>query len=116
MMPEATLPAALAALLLLAPSSASGASFLRCGELVVEGHKFDFSPLKGPHTVTTSEFHPPTYSNTTYTLDLCAYLKRKDDVKKGDECPNNTRGEFLSPPPFSTGPPGHIMSICISRS
>lgn len=91
--PEATLPATLAALLLLAPNSVSGASFLRCGELVVEGHKFDFSPLKGPHTITTSEFHPPTYSNTTYTLDLCAYLKRKDDVKKGDECPNNTRGE-----------------------
>lgn len=95
--PEATLPATLAALLFLAaPASVSGASFLRCGELVVDGHKFDFSPLKGPHTITTSEFHPPTYSNTTYTLDLCAYLKRKDDVKKGDECPNNTRGECLS--------------------
>lgn len=97
------IPAMLASVLLLVPSSVSGASFLRCGELVVEGHKFDFSPLKGPHTITTSEFHPPTYSNTTYTLDLCAYLKRKDDVKKGDECPNNTRGgcSRLLPDPFS---------------
>ena len=93
---QASLPVTLAALLLLAPSSVSGASFLHCGELVVDGHKFDFSPLKGPHTITTSEFHPPTYSNTTYTLDLCAYLKRKDDVKKGDECPNGTRGECPS--------------------
>ncbi|KAB5583704.1 autophagy-related protein 27 [Coniochaeta sp. 2T2.1] len=88
---QAALPAALVALLLLAPSSVWAASFLHCGNLVVDEHKFDFSPLKGPHTITTSEFHPPTYSNTTYTLDLCAYLKRKDDVKKGDECPNGTR-------------------------
>jgi hypothetical protein len=90
-------PASLAALLFLGPLSVSGASPLRCGELEVEGHKFDFSALKGPHTVTTSEFHPPTYSNTTYTLDLCAYLKRKDDVKKGDACPSSTRGESFPP-------------------
>lgn len=69
---------------------------LDCSKVVVDDTKFDFSPLKGPHTITTSEFHPPTFSNTTYTLDLCAYLKRKDDVKKGDECPNNTKGEFPS--------------------
>jgi hypothetical protein len=95
--PEAPIPATFTALLLLlgAPSTVSGSSSsLRCGELEVDGHKFDFSPLKGPHTVTTSEFHPPTYTNTTYTLDLCAYLKRKGDVKKGDECPKDTRGGF----------------------
>lgn len=64
---------------------------LDCSKVIVDETKFDFSPLKGPHTITTSEFHPPTFTNTTYTLDLCAYLKRKDDVKKGDECPNNTK-------------------------
>jgi hypothetical protein len=87
---------ATALLLLAAPHAISAAdipSMLDCSKVIVDETKFDFSPLKGPHTITTSEYHPPTFTNTTYTLDLCAYLKRKDDVKKGDECPNNTKGE-----------------------
>ena len=65
---------------------------LRCKELVVDNQKFDFGELAGPHTITTSEFHPPTYTNTTYTLDICAFLKRDGDAKKDEDCPNGTRG------------------------
>ena len=95
------------ATLLLAPAPSS--AMLRCKELVVDNYKFDFGELAGPHTVTTSEFHPPTYTNTTYTLDLCAFLKRKGDVRKDEDCPNGTRGKswlhtaaFLGP--FPTRP------------
>lgn len=86
-----------AALLLLqkTASAADLPSMLDCSKLIVDNAKFDFSPLKGPHTITTSEFHPPTFSNTTYTLDLCAYLKRSGEVKRGDECPNGTKGRLL---------------------
>ncbi|KAL1877537.1 hypothetical protein VTK73DRAFT_8595 [Phialemonium thermophilum] len=85
-----TATAALAIVLFLsAPLPAS--AMLRCKELVVDKYKFDFGELGGPHTITTSEFHPPTYTNTTYTLDLCAPLKRKSGVKKEEDCPNGTR-------------------------
>jgi len=73
---------------------------LQCKDMVLDGHKFDFGSLEGPHTVITSEFHPPTYTNTTYTLDLCAFLKRKSDAKKDEDCPNGTRGKI---PPSDTG-------------
>ncbi|KAK3320721.1 autophagy-related protein 27 [Cercophora scortea] len=75
--------------LLLLPLPA--AAMLRCRELVVDGHKFNFGELAGPHTVVTHEYSPPSYYNSTYTLDICAPLKRKDKVDKGLECPNNSR-------------------------
>ncbi|KAK3944510.1 autophagy-related protein 27 [Diplogelasinospora grovesii] len=66
-------------------------AMLNCKELVVDGHKFDLGALAGPHTVVTHEYSPPSYYNTTYTLDICAPLKRKGDVPKGLECPNGAR-------------------------
>lgn len=72
------------------------AAMLRCSELVVDGHKFDFGPLGGPHSVVTSEFHPPTFTNTTYTLDICAFLKRSGDVPKDQQCANGARGTLRS--------------------
>jgi hypothetical protein len=72
---------------------ASPAAALVCKDLEVDGHKFDFSKLTGPHTVTTSEYHPPTFANTTYTLDICSFLKRKGEVGKDNGCPEKTRGK-----------------------
>lgn len=86
--------------LLLAASIPAAAS-LQCDNIVADGHRFNFDKLKGPHSVVTSEFTPPTYKNTTYTIDLCGPLKRKGDVPKGEECPNGTWSTF--PVPVRTG-------------
>ena len=88
--------------LILAPLAA--AEKLECGNIEADGVKFDFSKLKGPHSVITSEDTPPTVKNTTYTLDLCGSLKRKGKVDEVDRCPDGTWGEsrnlrFPSPVP-----------------
>lgn len=66
------------------------AAMLSCEHIVADGARFDFSKLKGPHSVITTQHTPPTEQNTTYTLDLCGPLKRKGTVPKGEECPNGS--------------------------
>jgi autophagy-related protein 27 len=89
-MPAASIPATAAVLVsLLLPAAA----MLDCHNIQANGIKFDFSKLAGPHSVITTQETPPTFRNTTYTIDLCNPLKRSGDVKKGDECPNGTWGE-----------------------
>lgn len=34
------------------------------------------------------------FVNTTYTIDICDYLRRPSDVKKGEKCPEGTRGKL----------------------
>ncbi|KAK3387473.1 autophagy-related protein 27 [Podospora didyma] len=84
---------ALLSLLLLTASNPllADAKLLDCSKVVVNDHKYDFSKLGGPRSVVTTQYSPPSYYNTTYTLDLCAPLKRKGDVAKQDECPNGSR-------------------------
>lgn len=65
---------------------------IRCDQIRVDNVNFDLSSLGGPHSVVTSKWHDPTYTNTSYTVDICKPLKRKGDVKKGEECPNGTQG------------------------
>ena len=78
--------AALLALASLSPAAVA----LDCDNMEVDGHKFKFGKLAGPHSVVTTMFTPPTHKNTTYTVDICGALKRKGDVKKEDKCPDNT--------------------------
>ncbi|KAK4451806.1 autophagy-related protein 27 [Podospora aff. communis PSN243] len=63
---------------------------LDCKALQIDSHMYDFSALKGPHTVVTTEFAPPSYYNRTYTIDLCAPLVRKGDVDARFKCPDGT--------------------------
>lgn len=84
-----TADAAAGVLLLAAPASA----MLRCNHVQVDGQKFDFEPLSGPHSVVTWQDRPPYMFNTTYTLDLCAPLKKSGDAPSKEQCPNFTRGE-----------------------
>ncbi|KAJ9138675.1 Autophagy-related protein 27 [Pleurostoma richardsiae] len=79
--------AAFLSLLLAAPSAA----MLRCDHIQVDGQKFNFKELGGPHSVVTSKEIPPNYLNTTYTLDLCRPLKKKSGAPKRESCPNGTR-------------------------
>ncbi|KAK4187612.1 autophagy-related protein 27 [Podospora australis] len=67
------------------------AAVFDCEKLVVDEHTYNFHDLRGPHSVVTHEYAPPTYHNTTYTLDLCSPLKRKGDVPKLERCPDGTR-------------------------
>lgn len=75
------------------------AAMLSCDRVVADKQIFDFSALKGPHSVVTTLHTPPTEQNVTYTLDLCGPLKRKGDVPKGEECPNGSWGKPPSPQP-----------------
>jgi len=72
----------------------SAQSQLNCKALEVDDHTFDFSALKGPHTVVTTEFAAPSYYNRTYTIDLCAPLVRKGDVEARFKCSDGTHGMF----------------------
>lgn len=74
-----------------ATAPVASATALDCKKVVVDGQTFDFGKLAGPHTVVTTESKPPSYYNTTYTLDICAPLKRKDKVEKDFECPEGSR-------------------------
>lgn len=75
---------------------------LACDNLVVgadgkggqqQQHRFNLAALAGPHTVVTHEYTRPTYHNTTYTIDVCAPLRRKGEVPAEERCPDGTRGE-----------------------
>ena len=79
--------------MLLAPQTGSA---LDCGAILVEKQKFNLKSLGGPHSVVTSQWYSISekHLNTTYTLDLCAPLKKSGDTDKHHQCPVGTRGEF----------------------
>ncbi|KAI0911781.1 autophagy-related protein 27 [Ustulina deusta] len=83
-----TIPYADAALvlsLLLAPLPT--AAMFRCAHVVSDGQQFNLEKLGGPHSVVTSLVEGSGMYNTTYTVDICTYLKKT----KSDQCPNSTR-------------------------
>ncbi|KAI0431384.1 autophagy-related protein 27 [Xylaria sp. FL1042] len=89
-----TIPYADAALilsLLLAPLP--GVAMFRCDHVLAGDQRLSFNlkELGGPHSVVTSEVEGSRMHNTTYTVDICAPLKKKGDVKKEDQCPNGSR-------------------------
>lgn len=81
---------------------------LHCDKILIEGQKFNFKDLGGPHSVVTTQElvdQPFQYRNTTYTLDLCAPLKKSGPAE--ESCANGARGEFPSPP---RTPPGSLTA------
>lgn len=98
-------PWAFALLALTATATAAdtpAAALLPCAKLPVNDHVYDLSPLAGPHTLVTTEFAPPSHYNTTWALDLCGPLVRKDkdggdkEKDKGFRCPEGTSGKSSS--------------------
>ncbi|PKS06774.1 hypothetical protein jhhlp_006848 [Lomentospora prolificans] len=67
------------------------AAMLHCDNVRVDGYSFDLTKLGGPHSVVTTLREPPSYSNTTYTVDICKPLKKSGDAPKEEQCPNGTR-------------------------
>ncbi|KAI0543549.1 autophagy-related protein 27 [Xylaria curta] len=87
-----TIPYADAALvisLLLAPLPA--AAMFNCEKVVSDGQQFNLKALGGPHSVVTSQVDGDRILNTTYTVDICAPLKKKSGGNKSEQCPNGTR-------------------------
>ncbi len=98
-----TAPLLLLALLAAAPATTIAAATvteaapqaaLDCANLLVDGHKYNLQALAGPHVVVTSEYTRPTWHNSTYAVDVCGVLKRKEGVGKEERCPDGSRGMF----------------------
>jgi hypothetical protein len=79
---------------MLLPTLIAAFGNLDCSNIVTDGKIWDFSKIGGPRSVMESHETPPTLVNTTYTIDICRYLKRSGDVKKGEKCPGGTRGKL----------------------
>jgi len=63
-----------------------------CEHIRVDGKKFDLSKLAGRHSVTVHDTsRPPAEYNTTWTLNLCAPLKKIKGFPADDQCPSGTR-------------------------
>jgi len=63
-----------------------------CERIRVDGKKFDLSGLAGRHSISIHDTsRPPAEYNTTYTLDLCAPLKKLEGIRNQDQCPQGTR-------------------------
>lgn len=87
-------PKTILSLLMLLPGISTAAK-LECDKIATDGFTFNLDALKGPHTVITSVHHGTRFTNVTYSLDLCGPLKRKDDVKKEDACPEGSWGKLV---------------------
>ncbi|KAG6833934.1 hypothetical protein H0H87_007945 [Tephrocybe sp. NHM501043] len=81
-----TLPSALLYLLLLTTrfAYAEEDSPFDC-RVAVEGVKFDLTSLAGEHTASQKRKTPPTTTLDLVRFDLCAELRKQEDVAEGDQ-------------------------------
>jgi len=64
-----------------------------CGNLLKDKIDFDFSKLKGAHSVIDNVNHGGISStNTTYTIDICKHLGKVKNIPQDKQCPNGSRG------------------------
>ena len=74
-----------------------------CDHIRVDGKKFDLSKLAGRHAISIHDTsRPPAEYNTTWTVNLCAPLKKINGIRDQDQCPAGTRGKD-KPRPKHTG-------------
>ncbi|KJX98084.1 autophagy-related protein 27 [Zymoseptoria brevis] len=77
--------------LLLFPAAISALTF-DCSHVRVGGQSFNLEKLGGPKEVHYQESNDLYISNTTFTIDICAPLKRDTDSEKAKfQCPSGTR-------------------------
>ncbi|KAH8766570.1 autophagy-related protein 27 [Hyaloscypha finlandica] len=69
----------------------TSANLLDCNHARADGVDWTFKPLGGPKSVLHADEGSASWTNTTYTIDLCAPLKRKNDVPADQKCPGGTR-------------------------
>lgn len=73
----------------LLPAAISAVTF-DCKQIVSDGQHFNFGSLGGPKEVNYQQRTPPSITNTTYTIDICAPLK-KTKGKSKEQCETGTR-------------------------
>ena len=79
---------------LLPLSHLAAAVSIDCDHIRVDGKKFDLSKLAGRHSISVhATSRPPAEYNTTWTVNLCAPLKKLDGIRDQDQCPAGTRGK-----------------------
>ena len=79
-------------LLFLLPFLASAIS-LDCSDIRDKEVSFNLKALAGPHSIYKIQDHANSYQNTTFTIDICAPLKKTKGVPKDEDCPNGSRGK-----------------------
>ena len=77
------------------PSLAS-AYTLDCSDVREDRKSWNLKPLGGPRSVYRIEKHPTTFTNTTFTIDICRQLERTKGVPADEDCPSHSRGETRS--------------------
>lgn len=80
-----------AATLLASLQSVSAGVGFDCKTVVDDGVMWDLSALAGPKTVHWVHEEPPSIHNITFTIDICAPLKRLKDVPRKEQCESGTR-------------------------
>ncbi|KAG8528852.1 uncharacterized protein KY384_006541 [Bacidia gigantensis] len=83
--PSSTIPT----LLLLLPCLTTAIS-IDCKNILVDKFKYDFSPLDGPHSVSTVKENGPRIRNTTFTINPCRRLQKTKGVPKEEDCQNGS--------------------------
>nr|POE72995.1 autophagy-related protein 27 [Quercus suber] len=76
--------------LALLPATISAVTF-DCSHIRVDKKSFNLKELGGPRSVHWQRSNPPSISNTTFTIDVCANLVKDDDIPSQDQCDSNTR-------------------------
>jgi hypothetical protein len=67
---------------------------LDCGNARADSESWNLKALGGPKSVLNSVDVGQSWENTTYTIDICAPLKRDDKVPEEEKCPGSTRSKF----------------------
>ena len=88
-LPRHTQMSSSALFVFLLPHLTAGTS-IDCTHARADGMKWNLEPLGGPKSVVWSRKHPPTYTDTTFTIDICQNLVKTGP--KGEECPIGTQG------------------------
>lgn len=78
------------------PFLAAAVGNIDCSYIRVDQIPFNLQELGGPRSVVHSVNEGPSFTNTTYTIDLCKPLGKAKHVDKDIQCPNGTRRR-LSP-------------------
>jgi autophagy-related protein 27 len=89
-LPDASADAAILSAILF-PLLAAAVGNIDCTHVVVDDTPFDLEKLGGARSVVHSVPEGPSFTNTTYTIDICKPLGKAKDVNAEDQCPNGTR-------------------------
>jgi hypothetical protein len=80
---------------ILFPLLAAAVGNIDCSKVVVDRILFDLSELGGARSVVHRVDEGPSFTNTTYTIDICKPLGKAKNVKGDDQCPHGTRSRSL---------------------